>query len=47
MQRGYVERRFGDARAARMTVMADFFKHGFDGDGDGLGCQKCKGGLVF
>jgi len=30
----YIDRKFGGLEEARMAILADFFKHGFDGSGD-------------
>ena len=30
----YVEHQFGDERKLKMSVLSDYFKHGFDGSGD-------------
>eukprot|EP00611_Tribonema_gayanum_P014369 TRINITY_DN2572_c0_g1_i2.p1 TRINITY_DN2572_c0_g1~~TRINITY_DN2572_c0_g1_i2.p1 ORF type:complete len:214 (+),score=65.98 TRINITY_DN2572_c0_g1_i2:294-935(+) len=32
--REYVEERWGGFRELKMAILADYFKHGFDGDGD-------------
>jgi hypothetical protein len=34
LTRPYIEKEFGDVASARVEILADFFKHGFDGDGD-------------
>jgi hypothetical protein len=32
--RPYIEKEYGSLHAAKMEILCDFFKHGFDGDGD-------------
>jgi hypothetical protein len=32
--RGYVEKAFGSPNAAKLAILRDFFRHGFDGSGD-------------
>ena len=32
--KAYVDRKYGGVEEARMTILQDFFKHGFDGSGD-------------
>lgn len=31
---GWVTKQFGSPRSLKLTVLCDFFKHAFDGDGD-------------
>eukprot|EP01065_Artemidia_motanka_P030956 TRINITY_DN3710_c1_g1_i5.p1 TRINITY_DN3710_c1_g1~~TRINITY_DN3710_c1_g1_i5.p1 ORF type:complete len:708 (+),score=77.48 TRINITY_DN3710_c1_g1_i5:148-2271(+) len=36
-QKAYIERRFGSVAGARLAILRDFFRHGFDGSGDSGG----------
>jgi hypothetical protein len=34
LTRPYIEKEYGSLRVAKLEILCDFFKHGFDGDGD-------------
>ena len=38
--RPYIESEHGSLETAKLEILSDFFKHGFDGDGDDGGAER-------